>query len=77
MMLATGRRFEDVQALTKEWSQCVSQTGAVYLKFTFYADWKGKAENEDGWHPKDITLFPIDQGVNDPDLSALSSQSFP
>ena len=71
MMLTTGRRFEDVQALTKVWHQCRSQTGDIYLKFTFFEGWKGKAENLYGWRPKDITLFSIAQGQDDPDLSAL------
>ena len=71
MMLAIGRRLEDVQALTKTWHQCASEDGTVYLRFSFFDGWKGKAENLDGWRPHDITLFAIDQGVNDPDLSAL------
>ena len=76
MMLATGRRLEEVQALTKAWRQCVSQDGTNFLKFSFYDSWKGKAESLDGWHPHDITLFTIDQGENDPDLSALCLSDF-
>ena len=63
MMLATGRRFEDVQALTEDWHQCKSQTGVIYLKFTFYEGWKGKAEYLDGWRPTDITLFLLTKVV--------------
>ena len=35
MMLATGRRLEDVQALTKTWYECISGDGISYVRFTF------------------------------------------
>ena len=71
MILATGRRFEDVQALTKSWQRQKTKSGIEYYRFTFFEGWKGKAQNHDGWCPEDIILFPIDQGPDLPDLSHL------
>ena len=71
MMLATGRRFEEVQALTRTWLRHVTRSGIVYYRFTFYEGWRAKAQNDDGWCPEDIILFPIDQGPDLPDLSHL------
>ena len=70
-MLATGRRFEEVQALTRTWLRHVTRSGIVYYRFTFYEGWRAKAQNDDGWCPEDIILFPIDQGPDLPDLSHL------
>ena len=69
LMLATGRRLEDAQALSKTWQECTSQDGTPYIRFKFYEGWYGKAVRDDPWHPDDITLLAIDQSPDDPDLS--------
>ena len=70
MMLATGRRLEDIQAL-ESWKKCRSNEGALFLRFKPYEGWKGKAVSIDSsWRPKDVTLYAIDE-VEGKDLSAL------
>ena len=71
LMLATGRRLEDTQALSKTWQECTAQDGTPFIRFKFYDGWYGKAVKDDPWNPDDITLFAIDEGPDDPDLSTL------
>ena len=71
LMLATGRRLEDAQALSKTWQECTSRDGTPFIRFKFYEGWYGKAVGDDPWRPDDIILFAIDQGPNDPNLSTL------
>ena len=69
MMLATGRRLEDIQAL-ESWEKCRSKEGALFLKFKPYEGGKGKAVSIDSsWRPKDVMLYAIDE-VKGKDLSA-------
>ena len=61
MMLATGRRLEDIQAL-KAWRWCKAIASSRFLKFKHYEGWKGKAVSFDSaWRPKDVTLYAIDE----------------
>ena len=70
MMLATGRKLEDIQAL-ESWEKCRSKEGALFLKFKPYEGWKGKAVSIDSsWRPKDVTLYAIDK-VEGKDHTAL------
>ena len=70
MMLATGRRLEDIQAL-ESWKKCKSTEGSLGLKFKPYEGWKGKAvSTSSSWCPEDVTLYAIDE-VAGKDLTAL------
>ena len=69
MMLATGRRLEDIQAL-ESWKRCKSN-GTRFYRFKSYEGWKGKAVSIDSpWRPKDVTLYAIDE-VEGRNLTAL------
>ena len=69
MMLATGRRLEDIQAL-ESWKMYESN-GTRFLRFKAYEGWKGKAvSSKNAWRPKDVIIYPIDD-VEDRNLTAL------
>ena len=61
LMLATGRRLEDVSALISDWERIVISEDSYMIKFRFYDGWTGKAERPlDNWVSPRITLFAID-----------------
>ena len=69
MMLATGRRLEDIQAL-ESW-KLYESNGTRFLKFKSYEGWKGKAvSSKNAWRPKDVIIYPIEE-VGDRNLTAL------
>ena len=69
MMLATGRRFEDIQALQK-W-KLYRYNGSQFIRFRAYEGWKGKAvSSKSRWRPKPVVIYPIASG-EERDLSAL------
>ena len=70
MMLATGRRLEDIQAL-KSWRWCKANASTRFLKFKHYEGWKGKAVSIDSpWRPQDVSIYAIDN-IDGKDLSTL------
>ena len=69
MMLATGRRFEDIQALQK-WN-LYKYKDARFIRFRAYEGWKGKAvSSKSRWRPKPVVIYPISNREGK-DLSAL------
>ena len=58
MMLATGRRLEDVSALTNRWFNETLPSGTPIVRFTSYSGWTGKAHRLDDWRPK-MCLFML------------------
>ena len=69
MMLATGRRLEDIQAL-QTW-KLYKYNGSQFIRFRAYEGWKGKAvSSKSPWRPKQVVIYPISDG-EDRDLSAL------
>ena len=70
MMLATGRRLDDIQAL-QTWRVGRTSNGTEFFTFKAFSLWKGKAVNSaDPWRPWDVVIFPIGEIVNR-DLSKL------
>ena len=70
MMLATGRRLDDIQAC-QSWTPGTSSDGTEFISFKPFDTWKGKAVNsKDGWRPKDVVIYPIGE-VSERDLSKL------
>ena len=60
MMLATGRRLDDIQAC-QSWTPGTSSDGTEFISFKPFDTWKGKAVNsKDGWRPKDVVIYPIE-----------------
>ena len=71
LMLATGRRLEDVSACTTDWQELRTPDGQPYIKFKPFDGWSGKAvRGGNNWEPKDITLFGIEE-VEGVDLKPL------
>ena len=65
MMLATGRRLDDVSALTTRWFEENLPCGTPIVRFTYYEGWSGKAQRADGWRPKDVFLYAIEHDGQD------------